>query len=53
MLFRPFVNFPLFVPSQAPSPADYIMSPQRFLYVIFITIRIFDCSLRKIRYLCK
>ena len=46
MLFRPFVNFPLFVPSQAPPPQINIMSPQRFLYVIFITIRIIDCSLR-------
>lgn len=46
MLFRPFINFPLFVPSQAPPPQINIMSPQRLLYVIFITIRIFDCSLR-------
>lgn len=38
MLFRPFVNFPLFMPLQATSPADYIMSLQRFLYVISITI---------------
>lgn len=53
MLFRPFVNFPLFMPSQAPPTQINIMSPHRFLYVIFITIRIFDCSLRKNRYLCK
>lgn len=38
MLFKPFVNFPLFMPLQAPPPQINIMSPQRFLYVIFITI---------------
>lgn len=53
MLFKPFVNFPLFMLSQNPPPQINIMSPQRFLYVIFITIRIFDCNLRKILYLCK
>lgn len=36
MLFKPFLNFPLFMPSQAPPPQINIISPQRFLYVIFI-----------------